>query len=75
MSYHIFKNTREVTWVVIIGIVIAFVGTALFNQFVLARHEVFFNLHGITNGLIHPVLLYTLISLVIVCFIIFGWAL
>lgn len=74
MSSNIFKDTREVSWSAIIGVVIASVGTALFNQFILARHEVFFNLHGITNGLIHPVLLYTLISLAIVCFIIFGWA-
>jgi len=74
MSSHIFNNTKEVSWNVIIGVVIAFVATSLFNQFVLARHKVFFNVHGITYGLIHPVLLYTLIALAIVCFIIFGWA-
>lgn len=73
MSSHIFKNTREVSWSIILGVVVVFVGTSLLNHFVLTRYKVFFNLHGMTKGLIHPILLYDLISLAIICFIIFGW--
>lgn len=73
MSSPIFKNTREVSWNVIIAAVVAFVGTSLLNHYVLAEHKIFFNLFDITKGLIHPILLYDLISLVIICFIIFGW--
>ena len=73
MNSFIFKNTREVSWSVIIGAVVAFIGTSLLTHFVLVRYKVFFNLFGITEGLIHPILLYDLIALAIICFIIFGW--
>ena len=73
MNSLIFKNTREVNWRVIIATVVAFVGTSLLNHYVLAEHKIFFNLFDITKGLIHPILIYDLISLVIICFIIFGW--
>ncbi len=73
MSPDIFKNTRATSWSVIIGVIVAFVGTSLLNHFVLFRHKVFFNLFDITKGFIHPILLYCLIALAILCFIIFGW--
>ena len=73
MSSNIFRSTREVSWSVIIGVVIAFIGTSLLNHFVLGRNKVFFGLFDITNGLIHPILLYDLISIAILCIILFGW--
>ncbi len=73
MSSNIFRNTREVSWNVILGVVIAFMGTSLLNHFVLARHRVFYNLFDITKGLIHPILLYDVIPIAILCIILFGW--
>jgi len=73
MSSNIFKSTREVSWSVITGVVIAFIGTSLLNHFVLGKNKVFFGLFDITKGLIHPILLYDLISIAILVIILFGW--
>ncbi len=73
MSSNIFRSTREVSWSVITAAVMTFIGTSLLNHFVLGRNSVFFGLIDITKGLIHPILLYDLIALVILCIIIFGW--
>jgi uncharacterized protein len=73
MNSNIFKCTREVSWSVITGVVLSFLGTSLLNHFVLGRNGVFFSLIDITKGFIHPILLYDLIAIAILCIILFGW--
>ena len=73
MNSNIFKGTREVSWSVITAVVMAFSGTSMLNHFILGKNNVFFGLFDFSKGLIHPILLYDLIAIVILCIILFGW--